>query len=55
MSGQVAPEVVSSLAAACRATGAAGRFGALQKQVQNIIAEGYAAQQVLLQLQVRLG
>ncbi|PNW81563.1 hypothetical protein CHLRE_06g251800v5 [Chlamydomonas reinhardtii] len=54
VSGQVAPEVVSSLAAACRATGAAGRFGALQKQVQNIIAEGYAAQQVLLQLQAEL-
>jgi hypothetical protein len=53
VSGQVPPDVVSSLAAICRASGAAGRFSVLQKQVQDIIADGYAAQQVLLQLQVR--
>ncbi|GFR42718.1 hypothetical protein Agub_g3604 [Astrephomene gubernaculifera] len=53
VSGQVPGEVVSGLAAACKARGH-GRFGALQRRVQDVVAEGFAAQQVLLQLQAEL-
>ncbi|KXZ46213.1 hypothetical protein GPECTOR_46g282 [Gonium pectorale] len=53
VSGQVPGEVVSGLAAACKAGGAT-RFAALQRLVSNCVAEGYAAQQVLLQLQTEL-
>ncbi|PNH07482.1 putative replication factor C subunit 4 [Tetrabaena socialis] len=53
VSGQVPPEVITGLAAACKAPGH-GRFNVLQRFVQNMIAEGYAAQQVLSQLQAVL-
>lgn len=47
VAGQVPQEVVQQLLAACRL----GSFSRLQQVVSDIIAEGYAAQQVLLQLQ----
>jgi replication factor C subunit 2/4 len=50
VSGQVPPEVVDGLLAACRS----GHFGRLQAAVQGIIADGFSAQQVLVQLQAAL-
>lgn len=47
VSGQVPPEVVEALLSACKT----GSFTKLQQQVADVIAEGYAAQQILLQLQ----
>jgi replication factor C subunit 2/4 len=50
VSGQVPPEVIEKLLNGCK-----GRtFAALQKEVNDSIAEGYAAQQILLQLQALL-
>lgn len=49
VSGQVPPEVITALHTVCKTPG----FDRMQKAVASIIAEGYAAQQVLLQLQVR--
>ncbi|GLC45520.1 Subunit of heteropentameric Replication factor C (RF-C) [Pleodorina starrii] len=51
VSGRVPEEVVSGLAAACKAPGA---FAGLQRRVSGIVAEGFAAQQVLQQLQSEL-
>jgi len=50
VSGQVPPEVISRLQQAAKST----RFADVQKQVTDAIAEGYAAQQLLLQLQTCL-
>ncbi|KAG2492650.1 hypothetical protein HYH03_009066 [Edaphochlamys debaryana] len=54
VSGQVPPEVIAALAGACRAAARGSRFADLQRLVAGAIAEGYAAQQVLAQLQVEL-
>lgn len=50
VSGQIPPDVVKALIAAAKKPG----FAAVQTSVSNIIAEGYAAQQLLLQLQGEL-
>lgn len=47
VSGQIPPEVTRQLLAACKQPG----FGRVQAAVQDVIAEGYAAQALLLQLQ----
>lgn len=47
VSGEVPQEAIKQLLAACRS----GVFNNVQQQVTSIIAEGYPAQQVLLQLQ----
>jgi hypothetical protein len=46
VSGQVPPEVVEALLAACKGPS----FGELQGQLTDIIADGYSAHQLLLQL-----
>ncbi|GIL58063.1 hypothetical protein Vafri_13259 [Volvox africanus] len=51
VSGRVPPDVISGLAASCKTPGA---FAGLQQLVINIVAEGFAAQQVLQQLQTEL-
>ncbi|GAX79199.1 hypothetical protein CEUSTIGMA_g6639.t1 [Chlamydomonas eustigma] len=50
VSGQVPPEVVSRLLAACKSP----RFQEIQKEVTDAVAEGFAAQQLLIQLQASL-
>eukprot|EP00199_Chlamydomonas_sp_CCMP681_P002520 CAMPEP_0119104112 /NCGR_PEP_ID=MMETSP1180-20130426/2414_1 /TAXON_ID=3052 ORGANISM="Chlamydomonas cf sp, Strain CCMP681" /NCGR_SAMPLE_ID=MMETSP1180 /ASSEMBLY_ACC=CAM_ASM_000741 /LENGTH=323 /DNA_ID=CAMNT_0007088789 /DNA_START=37 /DNA_END=1005 /DNA_ORIENTATION=+ len=50
VSGQVPDLIVAGLLSACKAT----RFQDVQQQVNSIMAEGYAAQQVLQQLQAAL-
>jgi replication factor C subunit 2/4 len=50
VSGQVPPEVVLRLLAACKAP----RFQEIQKEVTDAVAEGFAAQQLLLQFQASL-
>eukprot|EP00798_Chlamydomonas_sp_ICE-L_P020071 gene20072-26788_t len=47
VSGQVPEETIARLLSVCRGP----RFQEMQKEVQNIIADGYAVQQVLIQLQ----
>lgn len=47
VSGQIPPEATRSLLEACKAPG----FGRVHSLVSDMIAEGYAAQQLLLQLQ----
>lgn len=53
VSGQVPPEVVKGLHR--QLVDPASLFAGLQKAVGGVIADGYAAQQVLLQLQVGRG
>ena len=50
MSGRVPPGVIARLLAWCRVSG----FYDLQKEVWNIVSDGYAVQQVLIQLQTLL-
>jgi replication factor C subunit 2/4 len=50
VSGQVPPEIVDALVAACKG----GSFGKLQALLTDIISDGYSAQQLLLQLSLQL-
>eukprot|EP00879_Flechtneria_rotunda_P018924 GHRR01019863.1.p1 GENE.GHRR01019863.1~~GHRR01019863.1.p1 ORF type:complete len:166 (+),score=67.57 GHRR01019863.1:1358-1855(+) len=50
VSGQVPPAVIQQLLESCQST----NYQQVQQQVTDIIAEGYPAQQVLLQLQAAL-
>lgn len=50
VSGQIPPEVVERLLAACKSP----RFQDVQREVTDAVAEGFAAQQLLLQLQAAL-